>query len=148
MFLRLFALAPLISIKRPSLLLRFFGTGINLRPLRYWPVIDCSDCLTTSAVPCATTLPPCSPAPGPMSIIWSAAYIVSSSCSTTSSVFPRSRKCFNVSSNLLLSRWCSPILGSSKIYNTPTKPEPICVARRIRCASPPESVPAARSKVR
>src|SRR5659263_133452 len=30
--------------------------------------------------------------------------------------------------------------GSSKMYSTPIKPEPICVARRIRCASPPERV--------
>src|SRR5438045_3698411 len=35
--------------------------------------------------------PPCSPAPGPMSTIQSAARIVSSSCSTTINVLPRSR---------------------------------------------------------
>ena len=43
------------------------------------------------ACPAATTWPPCSPAPGPMSIRWSAARMVSSSCSTTSTVLPRSR---------------------------------------------------------
>ncbi len=30
------------------------------------------------------------------------------------------------------------------MYATPTRPEPICVARRIRCASPPDRVPVAR----
>ena len=33
---------------------------------------------------------------------------------------------------------CSPIDGSSQTYSTPISEEPICVARRIRCASPPE----------
>ena len=45
-------------------------------------------------------------------------------------------------SSFALSLWCRPILGSSSIYSTPTRPEPICVAKRMRCASPPESVPA------
>ena len=39
-----------------------------------------------------------------------------------------------------LSRWCSPIDGSSRMYSTPTRLDPICVASRMRCASPPESV--------
>ena len=34
------------------------------------------------------------------------------------------------------------------MYSTPTRLEPICVASRIRCASPPDSVAAARSSVR
>ena len=33
------------------------------------------------------------------------------------------------------------IEGSSRIYNTPTSAEPSWVARRMRCASPPERVP-------
>ena len=74
--------------------------------------------------------------------------MVSSSCSTTITVFPKSRKCFRVPSSLSLSRWCRPMLGSSKIYRTPIKEEPIWVARRIRWLSPPESVPLARDKVR
>ena len=36
-----------------------------------------------------------------------------------------------------LSRWCRPMLGSSSTYSTPVRPEPIWVARRMRCASPP-----------
>jgi hypothetical protein len=43
-------------------------------------------------VPWATTSPPCTPAPGPMSTTWSAARIASSSCSTTITVLPRSRR--------------------------------------------------------
>ena len=40
--------------------------------------------------------------PGPMSITWSAARIVSSSCSTTSTVLPRSRSRKSVSRSLLV----------------------------------------------
>ena len=74
--------------------------------------------------------------------------MVSSSCSTTISVLPRSRSFFKVSMSLVLSRWCKPILGSSRIYSTPIREEPICVARRIRWLSPPESVPARLASVR
>ena len=66
-----------------------------------------------------------------MSIISSAAYIVSSSCSTTINVFPKSLNFLSVANNLSLSLWCKPILGSSKIYKTPVNPEPICVASLI-----------------
>src|SRR5205823_12770470 len=47
---------------------------------------------TSSIVPCATTSPPWMPGPGPISTICSAARIVSSSCSTTRTVFPRSEE--------------------------------------------------------
>ena len=46
---------------------------------------------TFAAVPSATTWPPCSPAPGPMSTSQSALRIICSSCSTTITVLPRSR---------------------------------------------------------
>ena len=49
------------------------------------------------------------------SVIWSAASIVSSSCSTTSKVLPKSLSRFNVAISLSLSRWCRPMLGSSRI---------------------------------
>ena len=142
-FFKLFSVAPCTSITLDFTgFLLFLGTSIFFLPLKYWPVIEPSTFLTSSAVPCAITFPPCVPAPGPISIIWSAAYIVSSSCSTTINVFPKSLSFFKVASNLSLSLWCKPILGSSKIYNTPVNPEPIWVAKRILCASPPESVPA------
>ena len=75
-----------------------------------------------------------------MSMIQSAAAIVSSSCSTTMIVLPRSRRRISVSISLVLSRWCRPMLGSSRMYSTPVRPEPICVASRMRCASPPARV--------
>ena len=46
---------------------------------------------TSSGVPSAMTRPPCSPAPRPMSMSQSDARMVSSSCSTMTTVLPRSR---------------------------------------------------------
>ena len=40
------------------------------------------------------------------------------------------------------------MLGSSRMYKTPVKPEPICVAKRILCASPPDKLPAFLDRVR
>ena len=51
-------------------------------------MIDALLCSTCFAGPSATTWPPCSPAPGPMSTSQSAARIICSSCSTTSTVLP------------------------------------------------------------
>ena len=48
----------------------------------------------------ATISPPCSPAPGPMSMIQSAVRMVSSSCSTTRTVLPRSRSRVSVRDEL------------------------------------------------
>ncbi len=108
------------------------------------PVIDSADASRSATVPDTTTLPPCSPAPGPMSTTQSAVRMVSSSCSTTIRVLPRSRSLVRVWISRWLSRWCSPIDGSSSTYSTPTSPEPIWVASRIRCASPPDRVAAGR----
>ena len=74
--------------------------------------------------------------------------MVSSSCSTTMRLLPRSRRFFSVANSLSLSRWCSPMEGSSKIYSTPIRLLPIWVASRIRWLSPPERVPALRASVR
>ena len=74
--------------------------------------------------------------------------MVSSSCSTTSRVFPRSRRSCMVFSSISLSLWCRPMDGSSRIYSTPMREEPICVARRMRWLSPPDRVPAPRDRVR
>ena len=41
-----------------------------------------------------------------------------------------------------------PIDGSSRTYSTPVRFDPICVARRMRWPSPPESVAALRPSVR
>ena len=124
------------------------GSGIWERRDRYAPVIDRLFFNRPSTVPLCTMCPPCSPAPGPMSTTQSAVRMVSSSCSTTISVLPRFFSRTSVSISLWLSRWCRPMLGSSRTYRTPTRPEPIWVANRIRCASPPDRVPAARSSDR
>ena len=88
------------------------------------------------------------PRPGPMSTIQSAVRMVSSSCSTTSSVLPRSRSRVRVAMSLALSRWCRPMDGSSRMYSTPIRLEPIWVASRMRWASPPDRVSLVRSTVR
>ena len=110
--------------------------------------MDRGSARTTSSGPFAMISPPCSPAPGPMSMTQSAVRIVSSSCSTTSTVLPRSRSRVSVAISLALSRWWSPIDGSSRMYRTPISVVPIWVARRIRWASPPERLMLARSRVR
>ncbi len=92
---------------------RVSGTGMTSRPVRYAPVSDSGLASSSFSGPETTMLPPCSPALGPISTTQSAARIVSSSCSTTISVLPRSRSLISVSSSRWLSRWCSPIDGSS-----------------------------------
>ncbi|CFW33081.1 Uncharacterised protein [Bordetella pertussis] len=124
------------------------GISMARAPLRYWPVSDCGSVCTASGVPCATTWPPCSPAPGPMSTTQSAQRIMSSSCSTTMTLLPRSRRCCRVPISRSLSRWCRPMDGSSSTYMTPVRPEPIWLASRMRWASPPEIVSALRSSDR
>jgi hypothetical protein len=42
----------------------------------------------------------------------------------------------------------SPMLGSSSTYSIPISPDPIWVESRIRCDSPPDSVPERRLKFR
>ena len=145
---RLCSRAPRIHSASPLPRRRRAGTEMTRRPERYWPVIESGALRMRSSGPEATTRPPCAPAPGPMSTIQSADRIVSSSCSTTRMVFPRSRSRASVSISRRLSRWCRPMLGSSSTYSTPISPEPICVASRIRCASPPDRVLAVRSRVR
>src|SRR6266581_3855482 len=90
---KLCSVAPLTTT---SLLLetlrRLAGNGIDSRPVRYAPVSDSSLASSSSSGPETTIWPPCSPARGPMSTTQSAALIVSSSCSTTISVLPRSRR--------------------------------------------------------
>ena len=145
---RLFSRAPLSSSRSPSAGRRTCGTRISFPPERYCPVRERSSARRPSRSPEWTTSPPCSPAPGPMSTTWSAARMVSSSCSTTITVLPRSRSRSRVSMRRLLSRWWRPTDGSSSTYSTPTRPLPICEARRIRWASPPARVAAERDRLR
>ena len=67
-FLRLFTLAPFTLIHPVGSLL-LSGTGIFFLPLKYAPVTEPGTSIISCAVPAATTCPPCSPAPGPISTI-------------------------------------------------------------------------------
>ncbi len=88
-------------------------SGWTIGRARNCPVSD-EGCAARSATPpCATTWPPRLPAPGPMSMMWSARRIVSSSCSTTTSVLPLSPSLRRASSRMRLSRGCRPMVGSS-----------------------------------
>ena len=67
-FFRLFSLAPLIVRNFPFPGRLFSLIGITSFLDKYLPVMDSSDSIISSGVPSAMILPPCSPAPGPMSI--------------------------------------------------------------------------------
>ena len=101
-FFKLFSWAPYTSKVFVKVLL-CFGKGIFFFPLKYWPVMESLFFIISLAVPTATTCPPCSPAPGPISTIRSASLMVSSSCSTTITEFPKSRRRFKVAISLSLS---------------------------------------------
>ena len=145
---RLFSRALTTRRNLPLPSRRCWGTSTYLRPDRYCPVMLRLDLQISATLPAATISPPCTPAPGPTSTRKSAWRIVSSSCSTTMRVLPRSRRRFMVAMSLSLSRWCRPMLGSSSTYSTPVRALPIWVARRIRWLSPPERDAAPRERVR
>ena len=65
------------------------------------------------ASPAPPPSPPWTPGPGPISTMWSAARMVSSSCSTTMTVLPMSRRLSSVAIIFTLSFGCRPMLGSS-----------------------------------
>ena len=76
------------------------GVAIERLPDRNCPVGDALHLMTSSMSPCTTTSPPCTPGPGPISTMWSAARMVSSSCSTTITVLPMSRRLSSVRDHL------------------------------------------------
>ena len=135
--LRLLPEHPEILIDSFESIEPFFLISIFFFPEIYSPVKESLFLINLLKVPEKHTSPPCTPAPGPMSIMWSAASIVSWSCSTTTTVLPKSLSLFSVANSLELSLWCNPIDGSSKMYVTPTRPAPIWLASLILCASPP-----------
>ena len=104
MSFRLFPQAPINLMPVPLPGRRTLSALIDFAPLKYWPVNDCLFAAIICGVPQATTSPPCTPAPSPMSKTKSASRIASSSCSTTITELPWSRKFLSVSSNRLLSR--------------------------------------------
>ena len=147
-FFKLFSKASIIFIFSSFIFNLFLGTLIFLLPDKYFAVIEFLFFKIASIFPWAHISLPCLPAPGPISIIWSADLIASSSCSTTITVFPSSLRLFNVLISFVLSLWWRPIDGSSRTYVTPTRPEPIWLANLIRWASPPDNVSALLSSVR
>ena len=84
-------------------------------PDRNWPVIELRSRITSRPCPRRRRGRRARPRPGPCRRAQSAARIVSSSCSTTRTVLPRSRSRSSVSISRSLSRWCSPIDGSSRM---------------------------------
>src|SRR5258708_4731485 len=71
-----------------------------------------------------------------MSMTWSAARIASRSCSTTMTVFPRSRRRAWASMRRALSRACRATLRSSRPEGAPTRAAPIRAASRMRAPLP------------
>src|SRR6185437_15738233 len=78
------------------------------------PVVERVLAMRSFTVPSPTTSPPSTPAPGPRSSTWSARRMVSSSCSTTTSVLRWLESSASESRSTALSRGCSPIVGSSR----------------------------------
>ena len=66
--------------------------------------------------------------------------MISSSCSTTRTVFPIFFKSIRIFISFSVSLGCNPILGSSSTYKELTKELPKEFARLIRCDSPPDKV--------
>ena len=117
------------------------------RSSRWRPVVV-SLSRSPSTVPSKQTVPPPVPAPGPRSTTWSAIAMVSGLCSTTSTVLPLSRSCSSRWFIRSMSCGCRPIVGSSKTYVTSVSDEPRWRIILVRCASPPDRVPAGRSSER
>ena len=68
---------------------------------------------TSAGGPAATTCPPASPAPGPMSITQSLPAATRMSCSTTITVFPAATSPSSWAPSRSTSAGCSPVVGSS-----------------------------------
>ena len=112
--LRLLPVHPFKIRLLPLPLRRCLGISIFCCPFRYCAVMV-SVWSISWGVPWKTTSPPLRPARGPISTIQSALRIISSSCSTTITVFPKSRSSLSERMSRSLSRWCRPMLGSSSI---------------------------------
>ena len=138
---RLCSMAPSTVIEYTGV--RFSRTYLDLCPDRYCRVSDLSICswlICGPSRPSKTICPPFTPAFGPISMSRSAALMISSSCSTTTTVFPMSRSFLSTDMSLSVSRGCRPMLGSSSIYIDPTRELPRAVTRFILWLSPPDNV--------
>ena len=103
-------------IRKLSLFLLTLGISIESIPRRYRAVIDFLESVFVILLGSfeKRTSPPSSPALGPKSNRTSAFRRVSSSCSTTTTVFPPSLNVFNEFRSFSLSLLAKPILGSSR----------------------------------
>ena len=76
--------------------------------------------------------------------MWSAILMTSKLCSITTTVSPPSTSFCSTSKSLRISSACSPVVGSSRMYNVfPVLRRANSVANLTRCASPPDKVVAA-----
>ena len=103
-----------VGASLPAMARRVPRSGCGIADFSDWPVTDAGLASRSWAVPSAMMRPPWTPAPGPRSMMRSAARMVSSSCSTTRTVLPRSRSPRSDSMSRSLSRGCRPMLGSSR----------------------------------
>ena len=109
-------------------------------PARYWPVSECAAAGSLAGVPCATTARRGSPAPGPMSTTWSAARIMSSSCSDDDHAVAEVAQVLKradqpvVVALVQADDWARRARTSRRSGRADLRGE------RMRCASPPESV--------
>ena len=104
--------------------------------------------MISAGVPWATISPPAAPAPGPTSMMWSAARISTGSCSTTITVLPSSRSSSRAPRRASNSLGCMPREGSSTRMVRAVSSLPNRLASWIRCASPAERVPVGRFRCR
>ena len=113
-FLRLFSSAPRIDIYSLGFFVTKFFRVIFFFPERYMPVSECLFLTISSYVPANITSPPWIPARGHMSIIYPLSCIISSSCSTTITLFPMFASRLRFLISISLSRGWSQIDGSSR----------------------------------
>ena len=124
--------------------------GSGFRPCRTsrWRPVAVPAAMRPATVPSYTMVPPCGPAPGPMSTTWSATLITSGSCSTTRTVLPLSRRRRSRSFSWWTSWAWRPMVGSSKMYVASVRLEPRWRTILVRCVSPPDNVDVSRSRLR
>ena len=133
---KLFSRAPRMIIHFSGFLL---GLACTVYLCNHFPVTVLLFFMSSN-VPSAVTCPPLAPAPGPMSIMWSAAAIMTGSCSTTMTVFPSSRSSFKTCTNASTSDGCNPREGSSNKMVNDVKLLPNIPASFTRSASPADKV--------
>ena len=123
-------------------------TGGRSALSRNLPIFEFLSCISCSTVPCAIIFPPAAPAPGPISIIWSATESICTSWSTRITELPSATRSFITPVSPTILEGCRPIDGSSSTYKTPVVRLRTARASCILWRSPVESVDAARSSDR